>query len=91
MSKRKDVDYIPDVIIDLVGMMPKQATAKLNNLKRNYSIGTKMRIIVGKAVYSNSPPVLPTLARKMLNEQNISWSYAKAKDGGDGAIECTIE
>ncbi len=91
MSKKNPFGFVPDVVIDLHGYTQKQATPKLKNLKSLYQSGTRIRIIVGKGAYSSSPPVLPTLTKKLLGEQDISWKYAKAIDGGDGAIDLTIE
>ena len=91
MSKNNQFGFEPDVTIDLHGHTQKQAIPKIKNLRLNFQIGTKIRIIVGKGAYSNSPPVIPTLVKKLLNEQTISWTYAKAKDGGDGALDMTIE
>ncbi len=91
MSKKNPFGFEPDVTIDLHGHSQKQAIPKIKNLKIAYPIGTKLRIIVGKGAYSNSPPVIPTLTKKLLNEQEIDWNYAKTKDGGDGVIDLTIE
>jgi DNA-nicking Smr family endonuclease len=90
VSKKNPFGFVPDVTIDLHGHSIKQATPKIKSLKSNYPTGTKLRIIVGKGAYSNSPPVIPTLTKKLLNEQDISWTYAKPQDGGDGALDCEI-
>lgn len=82
---------MPDAVLDLQKLSIKQATQKLKNFRSTYKKGAKVRILIGKGSYGSCPPEIPTLTKKFLNEQKIDWSYASPADGGDGALDCSVE
>ena len=92
MNKKERLEFVPDMTLDLHGLDHAKVKKAMKDLKSKYKENTKLRIIVKAAgsSYSSSPLVAPLAVKRLLEEQDISWNYAKQQNGGDGAIECTL-
>jgi DNA-nicking Smr family endonuclease len=52
---------------------------------------TRIRIIVGKGTHSrDNQAVLPNVVKNLLTEYDLTYTYAKIQDGGEGALEVTL-
>lgn len=76
----------PDEIIDMHGFRVADAEEMLVDILR-LETKTHVRLIVGKGMHSKDGPVLREFVKNYLEARNISFKYAKLKDGGEGAIE----
>ncbi len=90
VSKKNIYTFIPDSVLDLHGYTASEAKPCVDNLRARYDRGTRLRIIVGKGTHSVGLPVIPHVVKNALERQGISWTYAKVRDGGEGAIDCVI-
>lgn len=91
VSRGNKYIFVPDEVLDLHGLTGKEAAEEVANLRARYARGTRLRIIIGKGTHSRDYPVIPHVVRNALLSQGISWNYAKQRDGGEGAIDCTIK
>jgi DNA-nicking Smr family endonuclease len=80
---------IPEMIVDLHGHTVAEAKAALSCILKGGEC-SHVRIITGKGTFRANGPVLRDFVKEYLDERNISWRYAKIKDGGDGAIEVSF-
>lgn len=45
-----------------------------------------VRLVVGKGTHSAHGPVLPDVAKVILREYGLSYTYGKVHEGGEGAL-----
>jgi len=49
-----------------------------------------VRLIVGKGTHSPHGPVLPNVAKVILREYGLPYTYGKLHEGGEGALIVTL-
>jgi DNA-nicking Smr family endonuclease len=76
----------PDEVLDVHGYTVLECKSALDDLLHT-SAGMHVRVIVGKGTRSEYGPVLPVFVSNYLNERDIRWCTAHARDGGVGAYE----
>ena len=82
-------------IIDLHGLNAEQARLRLKQFLSKGNVNGELLLIVGKGIHSANEPVLRTLIPNLLNHVHAtdirSWKWAKAKEGGKGAIKVQLK
>ena len=82
-------------VMDLHGLNAEQARLRLKRFLSKSSMSGELLLIVGKGIHSANEPVLRTLIPNLLNHVHAkdikSWKWAKAKEGGKGAIKVQLK
>lgn len=81
-----------DAELDLHGCKSHEATILIENFLQDAIINNWkiIHIIVGKGINSKNGPVLPNIAKIILNKYGYLYSYADDEYGGEGVIEINM-
>ena len=82
-------------VIDLHGLNAEQARLRVKQFLSKGKVSGELLLIVGKGLHSANEPVLRTLIPNLLNHVHAAaikgWKWAKAKEGGKGAIKVRLK
>ena len=92
---KKKENYTPtiDAELDLHGYTGHEAQTAVDNFLHEASTNEweRVRIIVGKGTRSaDGLAVLPNVVKALLNQHNLTYTYSKLQDGGEGALEISF-